>query len=139
MCKKIGWQKYEDMIKKQMSSPLASLMLGMSLDLQEEDSQQLEEEFQEDFEGAIAREEQDILAVPVPASFHEQLSLISNYDCWLGHTNFNVTPYIKAQIEQVEGVEVLKVCSRYRFFVGVGQMFKFPEVRFDIETVIGTE
>lgn len=133
MSRKIGWQKYEDMIKKQMSSPFASLMLGMSLDVELEDS----DEFQEELEGAL-REEQEVLAVPVPATFHDQLSLISNYDCWLGHTNFNLTPSIKLEIEKVEGVEVLKICSRYRFFVGVGQMFKFPEVRFDIETIIGT-
>jgi len=132
MSKKIGWQKYEDMIKKQMSSPLASLMMTMNLDLNMELEDQ--EEYQEEFESAL--ESQEILAVPVPNSFHEQISLVSNYDCWIGHTNFNLTPSIKEEFEEVEGVEVLKICSRYRFFVGVGQMFDFKDVRKIVEEII---
>tara|TARA_B100000073_G_scaffold203211_1_gene168506 strand:+ start:618 stop:1034 length:417 start_codon:yes stop_codon:yes gene_type:complete len=133
MSKKIGWQKYEDMIKKQISSPLASLMMTANLDLNLETEEE-DEIYQEELEQAL--ESQEILAVPVPNSFYEQVSLVTNYDCWLGHTNFNVTPSIKKEFEEVEGVEVLKICSRYRFFVGVGQMFDFKDVRKRIEEII---
>ena len=131
MSKKIGWQKYEDMIKKQISSPLASLMMSANLNLNMEED---EEEYQEELEQAL--ETQEILAVPVPESFHEQISLVTNYDCWIGHTNFDITPSLKKDFEEVEGVEVLKVCSRYRFFVGVAQMFDFKDVRKIIEEII---
>ena len=131
MSKKIGWQKYEDMIKKQISSPLASLMMSANLNLNMEED---EEEYQEELEKAL--ETQEILAVPVPESFHEQISLVTNYDCWIGHTNFDITPSLKKDFEEVEGVEVLKVCSRYRFFVGVAQMFDFKDVRKLIEEII---
>jgi|TARA_A100001201_G_scaffold130246_1_gene115953 hypothetical protein len=131
MSKKIGWQKYEDMIKKQISSPLASLMMSANLNLNMEED---EEEYQEELEQAL--ETQEILAVPVPESFHEQISLVTNYDCWIGHTNFDITPSLKKDFEEVEGVEVLKVCSRYRFFVGVAQMFDFKDVRKLIEEII---
>jgi hypothetical protein len=131
MSKKIGWQKYEDMIKKQISSPLASLMMSANLNL---NMQEDEEEYQEELEQAL--ETQEILAVPVPESFHEQISLVTNYDCWIGHTNFDITPSLKKDFEEVEGVEVLKVCSRYRFFVGVAQMFDFKDVRKLIEEII---
>jgi len=131
MSKKIGWQKYEDMIKKQISSPLASLMMSANLNLNMEED---EEEYQEELEQAL--ETQEILAVPVPESFHEQISLVTNYDCWIGHTNFDITPSLKKDFEEVEGVEVLKVCSRYRFFVGVAQMFDFKDVRKLIEETI---
>ena len=129
MSKKIGWQKYEDMLKKQISSPLASMIMSSQIEIAEEDY--LEEDvFEEEIES------QEIMAVPVPNSFYEQISLITNYDCWLGHSNFDLTPSIKLEIEKVEGVEVLKICSRYRFFLGIGQMFKFTDVRKNIEEII---
>jgi|TARA_B100000073_G_scaffold189488_2_gene156901 hypothetical protein len=130
MSKKIGWQKYEDMLKKQISSPLASIMMSSQLDLVEEEDYLEEDVFEEEIES------QEIMAVPVPNSFYEQISLITNYDCWLGHSNFDLTPSIKSEIEKVEGVEVLKICSRYRFFLGIGQMFKFTDVRKNIEEII---
>lgn len=131
MSRKIGWQKYEDMLKKQISSPLASLMMNSQLELLVEEEEYLDEDsFEEDIES------QEIVAVPVPNSFYEQISLITNYDCWLGHSNFDLTPSIKSEIEKVEGVEVLKICSRYRFFLGIAQMFKFTNVRRNIEEII---
>ena len=44
--------------------------------------------------------------------------------------------YVKDKIEKSEGVEVLKICSRYRFFLGVGRMFDFTDVRNNIETLL---
>ena len=117
------------MLKKQISSPLASMIMSSQIEIAEEDY--LEEDvFEEEIES------QEIMAVPVPNSFYEQISLITNYDCWLGHSNFDLTPSIKLEIEKVEGVEVLKICSRYRFFLGIGQMFKFTDVRKNIEEII---
>jgi hypothetical protein len=55
------------------------------------------------------------------------------FDCWMGHTNFDITPKIKEQLNKIQGVEVLKICSRYRFFIGVGKMFSFTDVRKNIE------
>ena len=30
-------------------------------------------------------------------------------------------------------INIFKICSRYRFFVGIGQMFDFQDVRFSID------
>ena len=49
------------------------------------------------------------------------------------YTNFNITEDVKEELNKTEGVEVLKIVSRYRFFVGIGKMFNFKEVRKDIE------
>jgi hypothetical protein len=57
----------------------------------------------------------------------------NQYDCWLGHTNFNISQEVKNCIENIEGVEVLKVLTRYRFFVGIAKMFDFKKVRVEIE------
>jgi hypothetical protein len=51
----------------------------------------------------------------------------------LGHTNFNITKEIKDKLNRTEGIELLKICSRYRFFIGVGRMFDFGNVRKVIE------
>ena len=62
-----------------------------------------------------------------------ELSMLTSFDCWVGHTNFNITPSMKAKLDNVEGVELLKVCSRYRFFIGIGKMFSFKTVRTNLE------
>ena len=59
--------------------------------------------------------------------------MADSFDCWLGHTNFNLTEEIKEGLNKVDGIEVLKICSRYRFFVGIGKMFDFSDVRERIE------
>ena len=131
MSKKIGWESYEQMLKKQMSSPIASNLMLNSLDEMEDLSEDVENT-QLDI-GMLTESDPEILAIPVPESFYAQLQLLTNYQSWIGHTNFNITPTVKDQIEKIEGVEILEVMSRYRFFVGVGKMFEFSDVRKKIE------
>jgi hypothetical protein len=40
---------------------------------------------------------------------------------------------VKNILDSTAGVEVLKVLSRYRFFIGIGKLFDFKEVRKNIE------
>jgi len=75
----------------------------------------------------------------VPKNFYETISLMSRFDCWIGHTNFNLTNTIKNKLNEVDGIEVLNVMSRYRFFIGIGKMFKFSDVRKQIEETIASE
>lgn len=123
MDKKIGWQKYEDVIQTEMYSPLASMILEELNPAVEED--EYEEEELHETESLI-----------VPKNFYETVSLMSRFDCWIGHTNFNITNSIKNKLNEVDGIEVLNIISRYRFFIGVGKMFEFTEVRKDIEKTI---
>ena len=124
MSRKIGWQKYEDVIQSEMYSPMASILFD---DLTAEvDEEELEEE----------QEMQDQEALFLPKNFYETISLMSRFDCWIGHTNFNITTLIKNKLNEVDGIEVLNVVSRYRFFIGIGKMFKFSDVRKDIEKII---
>ena len=61
------------------------------------------------------------------------------FDCWVGHTNFELTHKIKSNIEHIEGVELLSNLSRYRFFIGIGKLFTFngwDGIRFKIEKAI---
>ena len=130
----IGWQKYEDIIESQLDSPLLEMIVKKSMgseipmeDLDEEELEQLED---------IFRQPEANLMVPVDDQLMEKVSMAQNFDCWMGHTNFNITGEIKDKIEKSEGVEVLKICSRYRFFLGVGRMFDFTDVRNNIETLL---
>jgi hypothetical protein len=71
--------------------------------------------------------------LPITNQIIEDISMLSTFDCWIGYTNFDITPTIKNTLDTIEGVEILKVLSRYRFFVGIGKLFDFKEVRKNIE------
>ena len=71
--------------------------------------------------------------LPISKELMDDMAMLSNFDCWIGHANFDITKEIKSKLNKTEGVELLKVLSRYRFFVGIGKMFDFKEVRKNIE------
>ena len=137
----IGWQKYEDLIENQLSSPhFQKIMKSVAENLQPEELQEEPAEY-------YAQEEYDehqvsdgfILPVPVTEDLSNEIALMSSFDCWIGHTNFDITPSIKETLNEINGVEILKICSRYRFFIGVGRMFDFKNVREEIENTIGDD
>jgi hypothetical protein len=135
--KKIGWQKYEDFIEKQLTSPILTNILqniaAPNLHADEDDDE-------EDDEDTYIDESDDdknlkIISplLPITNQLIDDITMLSTFDCWIGHTNFDVTPTIKNILNKVPGVEVLKICSRYRFFIGIGKMFDFKDVRQYIE------
>ena len=139
--KKIGWQKYEDLIETQLSSPVFQQMLkGVVSNIQPEDYDQENEEY---YEQSNYNDEQveDSLIIPVPITdeLSNEIAIMSSFDCWIGHTNFDITPSVKKTLDEISGVEILKICSRYRFFIGVGRMFDFKNVREEIEKTIGDD
>lgn len=136
--RKIGWQKYEDMIQTQLDSPFLDMI---SQKYAEMSTQGLESMTDEQLEKWLETNEEpsDItpqMMVPIDDKMMENINLANNFDCWMGHTNFNITEGIKDQLNETDGIEVLRVCSRYRFFIGVGRMFDFKEVRQKIEDIL---
>jgi len=134
---KIGWQKYEDVIENQMSSPLTRSILEQSIIAEKTD-----QDDHKDDRNSFDNDEEPQQVVPIFAISEDMmndLAIVSNFDCWVGHTNFNITPSILRTLNSVEGIEVLKLFSRYRFFVGVGRMFNFKDVRHKVENQILTE
>lgn len=69
-------------------------------------------------------------------SFDSILKPSDRWDCWMGYTNFDLTNKVSDKIKIVDGVEALKVMSRYTFCIGVGKMFQFSDVRKEIENAI---
>lgn len=131
--KKIGWQKYEDVIENQLNSPVANHLINSFLGgvFPESNLPIPEHDHEHDHEDEHLIQDQFTIAIPETLS--NEISLLTNFDCWVGHTNFNITEDIKKQMNRIEGIEVLKICSRYRFFIGIGKMFSFKEVRKNIE------
>ena len=139
---KIGWQKYEDMLEQQMQSPLfQQLYRSFQESMYSETVRELEDFSEEEIEEIMSSQQNlqqlnDNAFIPVDDKLIENINLVTNFDCWMGHTNFNITEEIKSALDQTEGVEALKICSRYRFFVGIGRMFDFKDVRKNIEQTI---
>ena len=134
--RKIGWQKYENVIEDQINSPIID-MITKSIENNKNlepflNSPDMSPPYEEEDEEGSAQK----VMVSVPEEITNEIHLMSNFDCWMGHVNFNLTDEIKGQLSQQDGVEILKVCSRYRFFVGVGRMFNFRDVRQGIEKAI---
>ena len=133
--KKIGWQKYESVIEDQLTSPFLQYMLGS---LQPETTREEEEEYYSIMkELQESGQEVQFVESSPQLNFSEQfineISMLTNFDCWVGHTNFNLSKKIASELEKIEGVELLRICSRYRFFIGIGKMFDFKAVRKNLE------
>ena len=133
MKNKIAWEKWEDIdLPPQMELP---------------------EEIEEPFSPENQAEE-DLISqlnfgpmMPAPRirtplgvfSIDDPLRPSKMFDCWIGHTNFDITSEIAMQLEEIPGIEAFKVLSRYRFFIGVAQLFEFREVRETVQDIIGGE
>lgn len=134
----IGWQKYEDMLEQQMQSPMLTNLYksfyNTVYEAQEELADLADEFTEEELEQILkSQQKEEQVMLPIDDKMVENINLVTNFDCWMGHTNFNITESVKETLNKTEGVEALKICSRYRFFVGIGKMFDFKEVRRNIE------
>lgn len=133
---RIGWQKYEDLIEKQISSPLIKTILH---NMTQDDSHALDntDEEENDYDQTEVNHNEELsLVMPISRQLLDDITMSSNFECWVGHTNFDITNTIKEKLDKIQGIEVLKIWSRYRFFIGIGKMFDFTEVRNNIETDI---
>ena len=122
--KKIAWENWKE--KVDYSPP----------------ENKLEESTEED-EDAIEKSLLSAMEIPrlvqTPLGiFHyeDKLKPSEKFDCWIGYTNFDITQNVSDLIEHVDGVQALEVMSRYTFFLGVGKMFNFRDVRLGIEILI---
>jgi len=133
MKNKIAWEKWEDIdLPPQMELP---------------------EEMEESFSPESQIEEELISQLnfgpmmPAPRirtplgvfSIDDPLRPSKMFDCWIGHTNFDITSEIAMELEEIPGIEAFKILSRYRFFIGVAQLFDFRDVRETVQDIIGGE
>ena len=60
----------------------------------------------------------------------------NRWDCWFCYTSFDITNSMVKNIEEIQGVESIKVLSRYTMFIGIGKLFNSTLVKLDIEDTI---
>lgn len=125
--KKVAWERWdEDVIEQEIVDNF------------------YEENYQEEEDSQIAEDALSFLEkiphlVSTPMGMyqlHDKMSIMNQFECWMGYTNFDITHSVKDKIEKIEGVELLSVTSRYKFFLGVGKLFNFSEVRLAIENAL---
>ncbi len=63
----------------------------------------------------------------------DELNPYKNFEFWIGHTNFDISPAVKDIIIETPGVEVFQVITRYRFLIGIGKLFAFQDVRASLQ------
>lgn len=63
----------------------------------------------------------------VPVGEHGLSSKL--YKLWVAHTNFDITDSVVETIEEIPGVEILRVWTRYRMWVGIANLFDTTEVQ----------
>jgi hypothetical protein len=63
----------------------------------------------------------------VPVGEHGLSSKL--YKLWVAHTNFDITESVVESVEQIPGVEILRVWTRYRMWIGIGNLFDTTEVQ----------
>lgn len=140
--KQIMWQKYEDVIEEQLKSPTLTLIAGTMYDRERGRFHDFDDDEDDDFDDDDfpgTRLFRSNVTLSLPEHVNNEISIVSNFECWLAHTNFQITPQIKKQLNTTDGVELLKVCGRYRFLVGIGRLFKFSDVRTNIERQLTTK
>lgn len=69
----------------------------------------------------------------------DELNPYKNFEFWLCHSNFDITKSVAETIIDTPGVEVFRPITRYRFLLGVGDLFPFQDVRASLqEKLCGT-
>ena len=85
---------------------------------------EMSEEQEESYYDPNNTEPEETLLIPIPVTedLSSQITMLTSFDCWVGHTNFDITPSVRDALEEIAGVEVLVILTRYRFFIGIGRM-----------------
>lgn len=66
----------------------------------------------------------------------EPMNPTKMFDCWTAHTNFPITRGDVMVLDEVLGIEALKVMTKYRFFIGIGKLFSLTDVRPRVEQAL---
>ena len=128
--KKIAWSSWSALEEAIVTAESSSMLDLEGIDPEE----MMEESSMLPFMPIFAQPENKLIHTPLgffPIDSHLKPS--DRWDCRIGHTNFEITQSTKDILNRVDGIEALKVIGRYTFFIGIAKMFKFKDVRVDIE------
>ena len=130
--KKIAWQSWNAKVEEIMASDDSS-SFPQEVEPSETDYSEIDIP-PELLSQEMFLQQQKILYTPLGAFPEESpMKPSDRWDCWVGHTNFSITNNIADVIEEIEGVEALRILGRYSFFIGVGKLFDIKDVRTAME------
>lgn len=124
--KKIEWIKWRD--------PLKSPSKDENFDVQSFKDSYKPNDFTEDEE---ENHHVRVVSGPygmIPLAEHGLMG--SQYKMWVMHTNFDITASDMVLVEKVIGIEILRVWTRYRAWVGFGNLFDVDLIKKNIESVL---
>ena len=104
-----------------------------------EDDEDFDEEYFEDGENYMMSKMQTQKVMSTPFGLwriDDVMNPYKQFKLWMGHTNFTISVNVAKTIKNVPGVEVLSILTRYRFLVGVGELFDIRDVRVNIEKLL---
>lgn len=87
----------------------------------------------------ISAASHDDMAMFVPNNILSEIKLMTLFDAWVCHTNFTISKKILEQISKIEGVEMIKPLTRYRFIFSIGRCFDMTEFRKSLNKELGIE
>jgi len=61
---------------------------------------------------------------------------MKQFKLWMAHTNFSITGKVAKQIESINGVELLRILTKYRFIIGIGKAFETDNIKSQIEDTL---
>ena len=61
---------------------------------------------------------------------------MKQFKFWMAHTNFSIGETSRNIIKNIPGVEVLRIISRYRFIIAIGNLFETTEVTLSIQEAL---
>lgn len=79
------------------------------------------------------KKEMKVVVTPLGIIPYDETNSIGyTFNFWIGHTNFDLSTKVSTIIENTRGVETLDVFTRYRFRIGIGQLFNSGDVMSNI-------
>ena len=128
--KTIAWEKWEEPVQPSVDT---SALFSPQAESFEDTGDVADGDFEEGLSTFFEKMPKLINTPMGVYQVDDNMSPFKHFDCWIGHTNFDITTFVKDQIELTPGVEALIILTRYRFFIGIGKLFSFRNVRVSIE------
>jgi hypothetical protein len=94
-------------------------------------------EYDDDPQELEGQEIQNVISTPFGLwRVDDVMNPYKQFKMWMAHTNFTINAKIANTIKSIPGVEVLNILTRYRFVIGVGELFNIRDVRVAIEKAL---
>jgi len=130
--KQIKWQSFKDHLDEILKKSKEISREIFNTDDDDDDDDDVKEDdgpapYEDNYKGMKIEEFGPRLILPKTIS--RDLSISVGHECWIGHTNFDITEDVAEILNKCEGIELLRVAGRYTFIIGLGKYFDFAYVR----------